>query len=280
LPGASFTRCHEECLDELVAICQEAGLETRREPAHLFSREVPAEALVPVAGRAPAIIPDAAIVASLPRGLAAAGQRPERRREPERSHLVDVKTIHRGARDYREARGTRDQSGAVEARAQRVHTDYVRHARRMDAHHYPPGHPRHGNPGPIHQLLLSHGRVRGAVFGAYGEWSWDVEWLLEEAASRAAQTSWARMGYRRATEARALILQWYRRRMGITVVRAMARHRWRHSQYVGLTRVQLEHSRRRADREHQRQAREQAERRSEEVVRMAQEHYFPWRPEW
>ena len=34
---------------------------------------------------------------------------------------------------------------------------------------------------------------------------------------------------------------------------------------VGLTRVQLEHSRRRADREHQRQAREQAERRSEEV---------------
>ena len=89
-----------------------------------------------------------------------------------------------------------------------------------------------------------------------------MEWLLEEAASRAAQTSWARMGYRRATEARALILQWYRRRMGITVVRAMARHRWRHSQYVGLTRVQLEHSRRRADREHQRQAREQAERRS------------------
>ena len=54
-----------------------------------------------------------------------------------------------------------------------------------------------------------------------------MEWLLEEAASRAAQTSWARMGYRRATEARALILRWYRRRMGITVVRAMARHRWR-----------------------------------------------------
>ena len=85
-----------------------------------------------------------------------------------------------------------------------------------------------------------------------------MEWLLEEAASRAAQTSWARMGYRRATEARALILQWYRRRMGITVVRAMARHRWRHSQYVGLTRVQLEHSRRRADREHQPEAGEGA----------------------
>ena len=110
------------------------------------------------------------------------------------------------------------------------------------------------------------------------------EWLLEEAASHAAQTSWARMGYRRPSEARALILQWYRRRMGITVVRAMARHRWRHSQYVGLTRVQLEHSRRRADREHQRQAREQAERRSvgggSEDGAGALTTSLPWRPEW
>ena len=45
---------------------------------------------------------------------------------------------------------------------------------------------------------------------------------------------------------------------------------------MGLTRVQLEHSGGGADREHQRQVREQAERRSEDaVVRMAQEHYFP-----
>ena len=144
----------------------EAGVDSLREPASLFSREVPAAALVPIAGRPPAIIPDAAIVASLPRALASAGQRPERQREPVRRHLVDAKTIHRGARDYREARGTRDQSGAVQARAQRVHTDYVRHARALDTRYYPPGHPRHGDPGPILQLLLSHGRVRGAVFGA------------------------------------------------------------------------------------------------------------------
>ena len=70
--------------------------------------------------------------------------------------------------------------------------------------------------------------------------------------------------------------------MGITVVRAMARHRWRHSQYVGLTRVQLEHSRRRADREHQRQAREQAERRSVggAVSDMCPFASGGWRPEW
>ena len=57
--------------------------------------------------------------------------------------------------------------------------------------------------------------------------------------------------------------------MGITdtVVRAMARHRWLLAVaplavYVGLAVVQLEHSSRRADREHQRRAREQVERRS------------------
>ena len=124
------------------------GDHSLREPASLFSREVPAAALVPIAGRPPAIIPDAAIVASLPRALASVGQRPERQREPVRRHLVDAKTIHRGARDYREARGTRDQSGAVQARAQRVHTDYVRHARALDARYYPAGHPRHGDPDP------------------------------------------------------------------------------------------------------------------------------------
>ena len=62
----------------------------------------------------------------------------------------------------------------------------------------------------------------------------------------------------------------------------MARHRWRHeSQYVGLTRVQLAHAGRRAELEHQRRAREQVERRSDEVVRMAHEtgvltYYLPF----
>ena len=29
---------------------------------------------------------------------------------------------------------------------------------------------------------LDHDRVRGTTLGGYGEWSMDVEWLLEEAA--------------------------------------------------------------------------------------------------
>ena len=43
--------------------------------------------------------------------------------------------------------------------------------------------------------------MNSPVFGAYGEWSWDVEWLLEEAASRAVRRrhgrAWATGGPRR-----------------------------------------------------------------------------------
>ena len=71
--------------------------------------------------------------------------------------------------------------------------------------------------------------------------------------------------------------------MGITVVRAMARHRWRHSQYVGLTRVQLEHSggggrigSTRGKHYFEGAGGDTPFRGSVSVVRMAQEHYFPW----
>ena len=38
----------------------------------------------------------------------------------------------------------------------------------LDARYYPAGHPRHGDPGPILQLLLSHGRVERRLRGLWG----------------------------------------------------------------------------------------------------------------
>ena len=91
----------------------------------------------------------------------------------------------------------------------------------------------------VEQIILDHGRVRGAAFGAYGEWSWDVEWLIEAAASAAARRLWRRMGGRTESHARGILLASYRRRMGLTVVREMASHVIRQSQLAGLTREQL-----------------------------------------
>ena len=74
---------------------------------------------------------------------------------------------------------------------------------------------------------------------SYGEWSWDVEWLLEEAARAAAQRDWRRMGVVSRDVAYGFLVASYRRRMGVVAVREMARHRYRQSQMVGLTRAQL-----------------------------------------
>ena len=65
----------------------------------------------------------------------------------------------------------------------------------------------------------------------------DVEWLLEEAARTAARRDWRRMGMAGEQVAYALIVASYRRRMGVVAVREMARHRYRQSQYAGLTRL-------------------------------------------
>ena len=84
---------------------------------------------------------------------------------------------------------------------------------------------------------IIHDRVRGLVFGAYGEWSWDVEWLLEAAARAAAARSWRRMGCSAETVAYGLIVASYRRRLGVVAVREMARHRLRRVCFVGVSRA-------------------------------------------
>ena len=55
--------------------------------------------------------------------------------------------------------------------------------------------------------------------------------------------------------------------MGIVAVREMARHRYRQSQYVGLTRLQLDEIGR--ERDLQRQGAQQAEARAERAVELA-----------
>ena len=69
--------------------------------------------------------------------------------------------------------------------------------------------------------MLDHDRLRGAVLGGYGEWSMDVEWLLEEAARTAARRDWRRMGAAGEHVAYSLIVASYRRRMGVIAVREM-----------------------------------------------------------
>ena len=69
-----------------------------------------------------------------------------------------------------------------------------------------------------------------------------------------------------------LIVASYRRRLGVVAVREMARHRYRQSQMVGLTRAQLSGIAREAQRHRDGMARgEERAERAERAVEMAQE---------
>ena len=89
----------------------------------------------------------------------------------------------------------------------------------------------------MEQILLDHDRTRGIVLGGDGEWSCDVEWLLEEAAHTAARRDWRRMGVVSESVAYGFLVASYRRRMGLVAVREMARHRYRQSQFVAMSYV-------------------------------------------
>ena len=171
--------------------------------------------------------------------------------------------------DWKTAKARDRQSGAVEERAQHVHTEYLRHARQLDRRYHPQASPPVTlTPGPVEQIVLDHDCVRGAVLGGYGEWSMDVEWLLEEAARTAARRDWRRMGFPGEDVAYGLIVATYQRRMGVIAVREMARHRYRQSQYAGLTRLQLDEVGR--ERQVQRQGARRAEALAEGSVELAQ----------
>ena len=106
-----MTVCHDETANELFTICEEAGLETRREPRDIFTHALPVGVAARAAAEADvrgdrtgqaegrhAVIPDAAIRVSMPRALdsAAAAVRPRTARLPMRRLLFDVKTVHAG----------------------------------------------------------------------------------------------------------------------------------------------------------------------------------------
>ena len=185
-----------------------------------------------------------------------------------------VGTIHVGTALYRTPRARDRHSGAVEQRAQAVHPAYVHHARELDRRYHRLRSPPHTiTPGPVEQILLDHDRTRGIVLGGYGEWSCDVEWLLEEAAHTAARRDWRRMGVVSESVAYGFLVASYRRRMGLVAVREMARHRYRQSQFVGLTRLQLDEIGR--ERQVQRQGAQRAEARAELSVELAQARILP-----
>jgi len=181
------------------------------------------------------IVPDASIDVSLPAVVTARGLRRAQHLAMRRL-LFDVKTIHLGTEHYSSAHARDEQSGAVRHREARVTHDYTHHARELDRRFHRHDYRSTHTAGPVEQRLLSFTTVRGLVFGGFGEASADVHDLISVAADRQAQRQWQLAGARSATEMRSFLVSRARRRVGVTAVQAMARHRLARRPYIGVPR--------------------------------------------
>ena len=226
-----FTPCHDEMALAMWSMMEGSGVPVRREPRYIFQRVLSDQQLLH--DRVRTIIPDAAMTLAMREARTERGALQAIRPMPARMLLYDVKGVHGGTRWYSSARGRHDQCGAVAARARDVQLAYRRHARTLDHHYHGP----HST--TILDYLDSFTAVRGLCVGHYGEASPDVHALIDIAATGTARLQQGAWGARTAAEARSFALSLHRRVLGVTFVRAMARHLIRRIPYVGLDYQQI-----------------------------------------
>ena len=235
IPGTgNWTPPHNVLATHIFGLTVEAGFHTEVTPAHYFSSLVPVGVLL-AQGGTPGIVPDAGVDVPLPAASTRRGaRRASRRREAARRHLFDVKTIYGGgyATIYLCARARQEQTGAVAERAHRVNGAYVGHTRQLDA--------RYGaGAQPFLQRLQSFGPVRGLAAGQYGEVSPDVHSLVAVCAESIASRRWRELGARSAKEACGFVTAAVKRRLGLVLVREMARFRLRRVPAIGVPNAAL-----------------------------------------
>ena len=132
--------------------------------------------------------------------------------------LLELKVIGGGPSHY--VNGGVSRCRAVAARARAIPQEYRSKALALDHRHCGVA---EGTPGPVSQKLASYGRIRGLVFGAYGEASPDAHELLGVLAAEYASRHWVRMGCRAPQDAAAALSRSLYRSWGLMAVRGQAR---------------------------------------------------------
>ena len=138
-----------------------------------------------------------------------------------------MKTLHFGSSTY--PTGMR-RCAAVERRALALPGEYARKARQVDRKFC--GTPE-AEVGPVEQKLRTFEPVRGIVFGAWGEASPDVEYLLSALASAGAIRHWRSMRCQTDEVAKGALAWMLRRRWALTALREVARLKLDRLELVG-----------------------------------------------
>ena len=203
--GDHWRQRHDLLKMTIYDLCRWAGLPAEVEVFNLFSRLIPQAELARYERnrQRQAIIPDLRVVIPV-------GGQPT-------SVLHELKCISVSQSRYKPAGVER----AVDLRADQLHEEYVRKAKDVDRLYLgtQPGHV-----GPVQAKLLSFERVRGLVFGAFGEASQAVHQLIDTLANSRVSVAGPQRGKRgveRTDEAeRAIVVGHLRRRLSVTACRA------------------------------------------------------------
>ena len=163
LKGDGYRKRHDLVKNFLFRKLRTAGVQTECEVFNLFAREIPQEGLSRIErGRTrQTMVPDFKI--SIPQ----AGGRYEQQ-------LFELKVISSCPTRY--LRNPRPEGRAVDRRANLLQGEYTAKARKADRLY---GNTAEGQVGKMEHKLLSYGRVRGLVVGAWGEISEDFKSLME-----------------------------------------------------------------------------------------------------
>ena len=205
IAGDHFRKRHDALKVTLYNMCKWAGLPAEMEPYNLFSRFIPQRELARYESnrQRQAIIPDMHVV--LPVG----GQSAQ--------VLVEIKCCSYSQSRYKpnwEDRG-------VDRRAEQLHEEYIVKARNVDGEFVGT---QPGEVGPVEAKLLTFERVRGVVFGAFGEASEPLHQLIDQLATSrvtVAGPQRGRRGVERSPEGeRSLVVGQIRRRLSVAAVKA------------------------------------------------------------
>ena len=203
--GDHWRTRHDQVKMTLFNLCQWAGLPVEMEVFNLFSRFIPQQGLsrIEMGRQRQGMVPDFKIV------IPEAGQT--------KPVLHELKVISVSKTRYRP--GWRDR--AVDVRATELHTEYVVKARGADQRY---GGVAVGTVGPVESKLLSYGRVKGLVFGNFGEVSEATHNLLDYMATSRVRVALpqreGRRGVTRSEEGeKAVAVSYIRRRVSVAAVK-------------------------------------------------------------
>ncbi len=179
---------HDTILSALADMLRVAGITFRMEDLRTF------EGARRESSKLPPIIPDLAV------GIGS----------PSTPVLYDLKVLGAGTSCYQTPNAEGD---AVDVRATRIDQEYRTAAEKHDEEY---------NIDTATRILRRHGKVRGLVVGAMGEFSKDLSELIAKAAMAAGSKNWAERGEESAKRAQAVYLRLFRRKIALAAVRAQA----------------------------------------------------------